>query len=685
MTTPILARNFSNTATPTTLTNALTSSATVVSVASLSNYPTAPYTACIERNTTNQEVVLVNSYNTATPGTTSLTYAGTNTVNVTRGYDTTPAIAHIAGVTFEESTSAIDYREANEHHTDTTRDDHCFTADTEVLTEDGWKLGVDVIEGENVWTFNTDTEELILEPVIGTYRYSDQDFPEVYRIWNQDMGELLVTAKHTMISRNRRSNKWERVNAEDLPRAVRLPGAGYAAYDGVALNDNEIEILAWAFTEGYWKVGSTPQFTRMMISQNEGVFADRIRNVLTDLEYEWSEYKNKESNILFSIKNPDLFVKYLAPDKSKEPVYALSTMNEHQARIFLGIAVMADGCLSGQSSQNKHEIIDSWIHGSSRPSMVFAQKHRPTIDTLQIIATLNGIKTSITEDWDQNGNHIWKLNLKTTKDHSFVERVSERKHLTKVANNQDVWCLSVPLNKTLVVRRPSSRSVPIITGNTQYLNFGLNGGTNRHANTALHLPGTSVPYGNPGASAPGDAASSSVAGNPQSFAAVDHQHSRESFQYLIDGGNNGAQAPTTNGGLLGGVWPIGSIIMWGAPQASGPPSGWLFCLGQAVSQTTYNRLFSVIGHNWENSGTGQTAPSGKFLLPNQAGSLFVGVGGLGYGPNTGSHVVQMGDQGLNVGQSTDWMQYFMTTDSNGNPTGVAAGIYLAGVNYIIKY
>jgi hypothetical protein len=112
--TPISVRNYSSTSLPTSLLanvdNQLTT--TNIPVQSTTGFPATPFTGCFERNTPNQEFVLV----TAIVDMTHFT--------VVRAYDGTPAVAHNAPATFEHCVGAIDYREANWHHTDSTRDDH---------------------------------------------------------------------------------------------------------------------------------------------------------------------------------------------------------------------------------------------------------------------------------------------------------------------------------------------------------------------------------------------------------------------------------------------------------------------------------------------------------------------------------------------------------------------------------
>jgi hypothetical protein len=114
MATSISARNYSSTTLPTQITTNIDNQTTTnnIPVVSTAGYPPAPFTGCFERNTINQEFCLV----TGIPDAYHFT--------VVRGYDGTPPVQHLAPATFEHCVGAIDYREANWHHTDNTRDDH---------------------------------------------------------------------------------------------------------------------------------------------------------------------------------------------------------------------------------------------------------------------------------------------------------------------------------------------------------------------------------------------------------------------------------------------------------------------------------------------------------------------------------------------------------------------------------
>jgi microcystin-dependent protein len=65
--------------------------------------------------------------------------------------------------------------------------------------------------------------------------------------------------------------------------------------------------------------------------------------------------------------------------------------------------------------------------------------------------------------------------------------------------------------------------------------------------------------------------------------------------------------------------PPGAIMPYATPLVSTPPTGWLYCNGQAVSRTTYGALFSLIGTNY-GAGDGSTT----FNVPDLRGRTVFG-------------------------------------------------------------
>jgi microcystin-dependent protein len=70
------------------------------------------------------------------------------------------------------------------------------------------------------------------------------------------------------------------------------------------------------------------------------------------------------------------------------------------------------------------------------------------------------------------------------------------------------------------------------------------------------------------------------------------------------------------------ILPAGMMMMYGGTST---PAGWLFCVGQVVSQTTYANLYSAIGSAFNTGGEG----AGNFRLPDFRRKAPVGAGGTG--------------------------------------------------------
>jgi hypothetical protein len=96
-------RYYSSVAIDTTLTGAVNSSATSITVASVSGFPASyPYTLALDYDTSSEELV-------------NVTAAAGLTLTIVRGQDGTTGVAHDAGAAVKHVASARDYREPQEH------------------------------------------------------------------------------------------------------------------------------------------------------------------------------------------------------------------------------------------------------------------------------------------------------------------------------------------------------------------------------------------------------------------------------------------------------------------------------------------------------------------------------------------------------------------------------------------
>lgn len=97
-----MSRNYSSTAVDTTLTSGVSGANTSLVVGSTTGFPAVPFILAVDVGTALQELVLV-------------TAVGGLTLTVTRGYDSTVAVAHESGAVISHSHAAIDFREAGVH------------------------------------------------------------------------------------------------------------------------------------------------------------------------------------------------------------------------------------------------------------------------------------------------------------------------------------------------------------------------------------------------------------------------------------------------------------------------------------------------------------------------------------------------------------------------------------------
>ena len=71
----------------------------------------------------------------------------------------------------------------------------CYSEDTEILTQNGWKLIRDTKVGEKVMTLNPKTKKIYFEKIIKTFQYNYEG--NLINFKNQSI-DLLVTSNHKM-------------------------------------------------------------------------------------------------------------------------------------------------------------------------------------------------------------------------------------------------------------------------------------------------------------------------------------------------------------------------------------------------------------------------------------------------------------------------------------------------------
>lgn len=129
------------------------------------------------------------------------------------------------------------------------------------------------------------------------------------------------------------------------------------------------------------------------------------------------------------------------------------------------------------------------------------------------------------------------------------------------------------------------------------------------------------------------------------------------------------------------ILPAGSLIMYGGTSV---PTGWLFCDGSVVSQTTYSALFAAVGTAFDTGGEG----AGNFRLPDMRRRAAVGAGGTGsvtlgnaVGNSGGAETVTLSiteipshNHGGSTGSSTINVDYYTSNPTTQNQPTLSTNV-----------
>lgn len=367
----------------------------------------------------------------------------------------------------------------------------CVSSDTECLTLEGWKKYSEISIGDLIATYNIKASSVEYKPIRAVHTYEFQG--ELFRLgWSH--GPIVTGNHRNVVSRlhsarqggtgkqgvggRRQLRNGKLVTLSDLqPRKKtrveeiietshlsntdkllltaphkNLPNLGVESEDLASL-------IGWVITEGYYfpTKGKGKQRWRqptgIAISQNEGDYADEIRDLLRRLKTTWREQlrknKNGKTNILFAIHGPLASkIRQIIPDKQLNSFLTNLPKNELEA-LFWSM-IKGDGGLN---------------HGNrGLKNYVFSQKSKLTLDWFQIIALRLGYYCGTGSD---RADSVLRAYISKRKYRGLSRGHGRTKLVTPIRYSGIVWCPEVE-NGTWVARRDGW---PFITGNS-YVSLG---------------------------------------------------------------------------------------------------------------------------------------------------------------------------------------------------------------------
>lgn len=219
----------------------------------------------------------------------------------------------------------------------------CYSDDSEVLTNRGWKLFKDVLDDDLILSLNPNTRNIEWVEFIDRQCFSY--YGEMIHFYNRSL-DCLVTPEHNMVYLNKNDGKIKNCQAKEYTKGKGrfYRGCEYESGDVEFYQIDDLIIPFDLFCEfmGYWlSDGSTMSNSGVVISQQEGETArDKIVDCIKRMGFEPHLEKQKVVFYNTTIRN---YLKIFGRCINKFVPYVIKNASKRQIRIFLDAFVLCDG------------------------------------------------------------------------------------------------------------------------------------------------------------------------------------------------------------------------------------------------------------------------------------------------------------------------------------------------------
>ncbi|MFH1968532.1 MAG: LAGLIDADG family homing endonuclease [bacterium] len=340
----------------------------------------------------------------------------------------------------------------------------CFSGDTEILTENGWRLIKDIKKSEVVATLNPKSHNFEYQKVINTI--SKKHSGELIHISgngnSHEALDCLVTPDHQMYVEER-SGKFNFVRADNIPHGAKIKrtckhvGAEQKTYTVPGYTENHhlgrchkvypikhpsvnMPMDGWLKFLGIFLAEGSIGGRRHLITISQSTKNKEVRELLKNFPFKVSELKRS-----FQISSTQLVKHLLAFNFGKcDTKYAPSyvkNLSPRQIKIFLEAFRIGDGCVHKRTKQA------SYFSTSKK----LADDLQELLLKCGIVADIREIKNKGTKlhgtKYFRNHN-LYFLAERTKKTDYYIDK----RNIKKIKYNGWVHCVEVP-NHIIYVRR----------------------------------------------------------------------------------------------------------------------------------------------------------------------------------------------------------------------------------------
>ena len=244
---------------------------------------------------------------------------------------------------------------------------YCVDEKTEALTQRGWLSINDITTNDII--LSSENNKLKWSKIKSIYKNEYNGL--MHKITNKTGIDMLITPRHKLLT-DRGLVEVEYLKEND--RLILLTDSEKGS-DKKIYTDNFIKLLGWILSKGSYHFNNKKIIKNISIHQNIGNNTDEIRTVLNNLNYEYSESKNKSLLHFRIYKNSIDDIIKIIPDKNITMNLVLS-LTKNQRELLINTMIKGDG----------------WNRKNDNKS--YCQKDRNHIDIFQALCILSGKRSN---------------------------------------------------------------------------------------------------------------------------------------------------------------------------------------------------------------------------------------------------------------------------------------------------
>jgi hypothetical protein len=292
---------------------------------------------------------------------------------------------------------------------------YCVDNTTEALTQRGWLKYNEITTDDIILSYELESKQLKWSKIKSIYR--DNYEGKMFHLTVRGM-DALVTPSHKFITQNGLKEVDYLLETDN----VILMGAAVDGPKEKTYDDAFVELVGWFACKGCFD--NSKKYPSTTLYQNEGIYADRIRMSLNNLNESFTEgfNKNKKNlNVIFRLSKimREKLLEVIENSSEKNKVlkydFILSLTND-QRELLLNTMIDADGW--------KTKV------GPNGLNIGYCQKDKARLDAFLFLCTLCGHrvaykKRNIITEVNKIETHIYNVNFFSKRaNHSRVENIN---------------------------------------------------------------------------------------------------------------------------------------------------------------------------------------------------------------------------------------------------------------------